>query len=245
MRDPRPSRSARPDDFFAAAEAEYPDAPVWSGEMYLELHRGVYTSQLRTKQGNRRSEHLLREAELWAATAAVRRGSEYPYDALERAWRTVLLLQFHDILPGSAIAWVHREAEQKHAAVAVELEAIIARSMADLAGDGTVRLEAHGEPVGPHAQAMVVELVESDSVGVHENADGWTLSTARVSVTVGRDGSIRSLRGPIWARCDPCRCQGRGAANPPRPPESVGRLGPRRPLQAQRARARHPERRSA
>ena len=51
-----------------AAEAEYPDAPVWSGELYLELHRGTYTSQARTKAGNRRSEHLLREAELWAAT---------------------------------------------------------------------------------------------------------------------------------------------------------------------------------
>ena len=51
---------------------EYPDAPVWSGELYLELHRATYTSQARTKAGNRRSEHLLREAELWAAT---RRGA--------------------------------------------------------------------------------------------------------------------------------------------------------------------------
>ncbi|GAA3353249.1 hypothetical protein GCM10017744_005720 [Streptomyces antimycoticus] len=42
-----------PDDFFAAARAEYPDAPVWTGELYLELHRATYTSQARTKQGNR------------------------------------------------------------------------------------------------------------------------------------------------------------------------------------------------
>ena len=60
-----------PQEFFAAAQAEYPNPPVWVGELYLELHRGTYTSQARTKQGNRRSEHLLREAELWAATAAV------------------------------------------------------------------------------------------------------------------------------------------------------------------------------
>ena len=60
-----------PRAFFSEAEAEYANPPVWSGEMYLELHRGTYTSQLRTKRGNRRNEHLLREAELWAATAAV------------------------------------------------------------------------------------------------------------------------------------------------------------------------------
>ncbi|MEB0222399.1 hypothetical protein, partial [Pseudomonas sp. AB12(2023)] len=68
-----------PRRFFEAAEAEYPEAPIWSGELYLEFHRGTYTSQARTKRGNRRSEHLLREAELWAATASIRTGAAYPY----------------------------------------------------------------------------------------------------------------------------------------------------------------------
>src|SRR5690606_11423258 len=49
-----------PTDFFKAAEEEYPDAPVWSGELYLEKHRGTFTTQAKTKLGNRRSEHLLR-----------------------------------------------------------------------------------------------------------------------------------------------------------------------------------------
>ena len=125
-----------PQAFFREAEAEYPDAPVWVGEMYLELHRGVYTSQLRTKQGNRRNEGLLREAELWATTAALRNGLAYPRMELEEAWRTVLLLQFHDILPGSSIAWVHRDAERLHAEVSATLEGVIARSLEALAGDG-------------------------------------------------------------------------------------------------------------
>ena len=73
-RGPRTRSSARP-------QAEYPDAPVWSGELYLELHRATYTSQARTKAGNRRSEHLLREAELWAATAAVQAGVRLPVRA--------------------------------------------------------------------------------------------------------------------------------------------------------------------
>ncbi|MCP3818605.1 glycosyl hydrolase-related protein [Streptomyces sp. A3M-1-3] len=124
-----------PAAFFAKAEAEYPDPPVWVGELYLELHRATLTSQARTKQGNRRSEHLLREAELWAATAAVRAGFSYPYAQLDRIWKTVLLHQFHDILPGSSIAWVHREAERTYAAVAEELTGVVNAAQRALAGD--------------------------------------------------------------------------------------------------------------
>ncbi|WP_197363194.1 alpha-mannosidase, partial [Streptomyces clavuligerus] len=130
-------RIEHPDAFFAAARAEYPDAPVWSGEMYLELHRATYTSQARTKQGNRRSEHLLRETELWATAAALRSGSyAYPYEELDRLWKTVLLHQFHDILPGSSIAWVHREAEAEYARVAAELEELTGRALTALGPGG-------------------------------------------------------------------------------------------------------------
>ena len=121
-----------PAGFFADAEAEYPGAPVWSGEMYLELHRGTYTTQARTKQGNRRSEHLLREAELWSSTATLRTGHPYPAAELKELWEMVLLLQFHDILPGSSIAWVHADAERNHAAIATRAEQLIA----DAAGVG-------------------------------------------------------------------------------------------------------------
>ncbi|WP_433257933.1 alpha-mannosidase [Streptosporangium sp. CA-135522] len=124
-----------PTEFFAKAEAEYPAPPVWVGELYLELHRATFTSQAKTKQGNRRSESLLREAELWAATAATRVGSEYPHERLDRIWKTVLLHQFHDILPGSSIAWVHREAEKTYAAVAAELNEIIDGAQRALAGN--------------------------------------------------------------------------------------------------------------
>jgi alpha-mannosidase len=129
---------------FEAFEAGLPTPGVWSGEMYLEFHRGTYTSQIRTKQGNRRSEHLLREAELWATTAAVRLGLDYPYDALEDAWHTVLLQQFHDILPGSSIAWVYEVAEENYAAVAATLEELIGGSISALANGGAVALAGVG-----------------------------------------------------------------------------------------------------
>ncbi|MEU3279145.1 alpha-mannosidase [Streptomyces antibioticus] len=135
-----------PAAFFAKARAEHPEPPVWVGELYLELHRATLTSQAGTKQGNRRSEHLLREAELWAATAAVRTGFPYPYAELDRIWKTVLLHQFHDILPGSSIAWVHREARATYARVAAELTAIIDAAQRSLAGEGTTPLVFNAAP---------------------------------------------------------------------------------------------------
>ncbi|MGW0416925.1 alpha-mannosidase, partial [Streptomyces collinus] len=141
-----------PAAFFAKAEADYPDPPVWVGELYLELHRATLTSQAKTKQGNRRSEHLLYEAELWATTAAVRSGFRYPYEDLDRIWKTVLLHQFHDILPGSSIAWVHREARATYERVAAELEGITGAAQRALAGEGDTPLVFNA---APHPRAGV------------------------------------------------------------------------------------------
>ncbi len=67
-----------PNSFFEAARAEYADPPTWMGELYLEYHRGTYTTQSRTKQGNRRSEHLLREAESGPRLPPCARASSTP-----------------------------------------------------------------------------------------------------------------------------------------------------------------------
>ncbi|MFZ9863745.1 MAG: alpha-mannosidase [Ilumatobacteraceae bacterium] len=103
--------------FFAEAEDEYgPIAPTWVGEMYFEKHRGTYSTQIGTKQGNRNSERLLHEIELWSSLARHRPSM------LDEWWKRVLTQQFHDIIPGSSIAWVHRDAEDEHAAIAAEIE---------------------------------------------------------------------------------------------------------------------------
>jgi alpha-mannosidase len=161
----------KPADFFAKAQAEYPDPPVWVGELYLELHRGTYTSQAKTKQGNRRSEHLLREAELWAATAAVRAGYPYPYQPLDRLWKTVLLHQFHDILPGSSIAWVHRQARATYAAVAAELEEIIAGAQQALVQPGADQGTGPGAGLGPD-DSIVFNAAPFERDGVPAMAAG-------------------------------------------------------------------------
>jgi alpha-mannosidase len=166
-------RIEHPDAFFAAARAEYPDAPVWRGELYLELHRATFTSQARTKQGNRRSEHRLREAELWAATAAVRTsGYDYPYERLDRLWKTVLLHQFHDILPGSSIAWVHREAEAEYARVAAELEEITAGAVAALGAGAPGPAVYNTSPRGRADVVPVPAGPASGDAGRQRLADG-------------------------------------------------------------------------
>jgi alpha-mannosidase len=192
-----------PAEFFAAAEEEYAaEAPVWSGEMYLEFHRGVYTSQVAMKQGNRRTEHLLREAELWAATAAVRTDHPYPYDELDRIWRAMLLNQFHDILPGSSIAWVHREAREVYARLEHELDALV--------GDATTALGAGEEPVafnaapfevdGVPALAAAPRLVLDGAVELSQTGDGTVLDNGRFRLEVDPGGVLVSVLDLVAGR---------------------------------------------
>jgi len=185
-----------PADFFKSAQAESDIDPVWVGEMYLELHRGTYSAQVRTKRGNRRSEALLRLAELWAATAFVRVGLPYPAEELKGIWENVLLLQFHDILPGSSISWVHRDAERLHGEAEVALEAIIERSLRALAGEGDVSLAVNGSPysrrgVAPYAVAPTVAATDSGSAFVE--GSGAVLRNDYLELTVDADGTFVSL----------------------------------------------------
>lgn len=82
--------------------------PKWAGELYLELHRGTLTTQAKTKALNRASEHRLLEAEAFGAIATLD-GFTYPHREIEQAWKTLLLNQFHDILPGSSIHEVYED----------------------------------------------------------------------------------------------------------------------------------------
>ncbi|MCU1648704.1 MAG: alpha-mannosidase [Nocardia sp.] len=186
----------KPADFFAKAEAEYSNPPVWVGELYLELHRATLTSQAKTKQGNRRSEHLLREAELWAATAAVRKDFAYPYDAFDHTWKTVLLHQFHDILPGSAIAWVYREAAQTYAAVAQELAEIIERAQWVLGGErvGPNLFNSTPHPWRSVPAGAAAQPEQSGSCSVIARAEGgFVLENGVLRVEVDARGLVISV----------------------------------------------------
>jgi alpha-mannosidase len=172
------------EEFFDKAMTDYPDAPRWVGELYFETHRGTYTSQAKTKAGNRRCELLLREAELWCVAAyGTTVANGYPKEQLDRIWKTVLLHQFHDILPGSSIAWVHREAEETYERLMVDLESIIAAALEALVGtsaDGSAgpsRLAVAN--AAPHARdevaivdASVLDGVDRSALHLQPLADG-------------------------------------------------------------------------
>jgi len=124
-------RMSRVDDFFSSLPQE--GLPVWVGELYLELHRGTLTSQGKVKKLNREAEHRLLEAEAFAAIAALR-GARYPKDELERLWKTLLLNQFHDILPGSSIHEVYEEAHGQLEGAVRGAEGLRDAALGDLAG---------------------------------------------------------------------------------------------------------------
>jgi alpha-mannosidase len=187
---------ASPVEFFRDAKTDYPVRPVWDGELYLEIHRGVYTSQHRTKAGNRRSEQLLRAAELWATTATVRRGLPYPADELRELWQIVLLQQFHDILPGTSIAWVHREAEKNYDLVAEKLRAIIRRSVEAVAGVGDAELLANASPFPTSsipAGGIGVPTLGRDEVTITREGDGILLESPLIRLEIDAAGHIVSL----------------------------------------------------
>ncbi|MBW4489599.1 MAG: alpha-mannosidase [Trichocoleus desertorum ATA4-8-CV12] len=86
--------------------------PTWNNELYLEFHRGCYTTHAEQKRWNRRCEQLLYQAELFASFATLTTGAAYPKAELEAAWKKMLFNQFHDILPGSSIPEVFVDANQ-------------------------------------------------------------------------------------------------------------------------------------
>ena len=91
-----------------------PKTPHWQGELYLEYHRGTYTSQAKNKRYNRKSEFLYEKAETLALTSSLLCGAAYPKAALQSGWETILLNQFHDIIPGSSIHEVYEVSHKQY-----------------------------------------------------------------------------------------------------------------------------------
>lgn len=89
---------------------------TWDGELYLEYHRGTYTSQAYTKMMNRRLELLYRETEWLGAMNSLNIGdwNSYPQTDLTKGWKTILRHQFHDIIPGSSITEVYEDTKVEY-----------------------------------------------------------------------------------------------------------------------------------
>ncbi len=130
--------------FMKGIRQEMPNLPAYSGELYLELHRGTLTSIARIKRGNRKTELALREAEFMCTLAGLR-GAAYPADRLRDVWKTLLTNQFHDILPGSSIQAVNDEAVETFDRCIAEAQAM-----------GMTALRALGAAGGKNAKRLLV-----------------------------------------------------------------------------------------
>ncbi|MEZ2252062.1 alpha-mannosidase [Microcoleus sp.] len=128
-----------------------PLLPLWKDELYLEFHRGCYTTHADQKRYNRRCEELLYQAELLSSLATICAGAIYPKSELEIAWKKVLFNQFHDILPGSSIAQVYADANLGWAEVDRTCRSIVLTSLDAIASQISLP-----SPPQPDAQPILI-----------------------------------------------------------------------------------------
>ena len=188
------------DKLFQAAPSL--NLPVWKSELYLEYHRGVYTSQAHTKWSNRRDEELLLNTEKFSSIASLY-GAKYPAEDLNYGWKKVLFNQFHDILSGSSVGAVYKDADRDYADVrrleTGDLNAALKRI------ESRVNTNGAGVPVivfNPLAwdRTQPVEFeatFPSATNGVEVRDDTGKVLASQV---IGRDPQARSLRVVFMAQ---------------------------------------------
>ncbi|MED0661960.1 alpha-mannosidase [Geobacillus thermodenitrificans] len=112
--------TGRADEFFERLHKKIKETDqyvhVWDGELYLEYHRGTYTSQAYNKRMNRKMELLYRETEWMGIVSTMLNDdwSHYPFEQLNEGWKIILRNQFHDIIPGSSIREVYEDSKEEY-----------------------------------------------------------------------------------------------------------------------------------
>ncbi|XP_061577780.1 alpha-mannosidase 2C1 [Cololabis saira] len=195
-----------PDRLFSQLRAESALLCTWSGELFLELHNGTYTTQAQIKRENRQCETLLHDVEVASSLALCRnRTFLYPQEKLQQLWRLLLLNQFHDVIPGSCVGVVVDDALKYYN---------------DIRSDGSVLLREACEALGPKGSSVGVfnslpwerhevvqiqdgtdkpglALVRAPSVGASPVIDIQPVTA--VSVTLQADGTVLMENGILKA----------------------------------------------
>ena len=190
-------RFGRVDDFCDELH-QAGDLPVWDGELYMEGHRGIYTSQAWLKRANLDLEESLRIAELVV-------GDSPEHTAvLNECWTTVLLHQFHDILPGSSIAEVYQQALVANDEAAEAANHLVKAGLGT--GDaifnpssthrsGVVEVDGDlcwADGIPPLASGITMSELPTSMSPV--SCDGTTVDNGLISFRVGGCGCIKALR---------------------------------------------------
>jgi alpha-mannosidase len=128
--------------FFREIGKRNPLLPKWHGDLYLELHRGTYTTHAANKRSNRKAEVLYREAEIWGQFAGP--SPDNMNNRLEAGWKLIMLNQFHDIIPGTAIPEAYATSEEEYSQVFLIGKSALTDSLHTLAG--SIATEGEGIP---------------------------------------------------------------------------------------------------
>uniref|UniRef100_W5LF31 alpha-mannosidase n=1 Tax=Astyanax mexicanus TaxID=7994 RepID=W5LF31_ASTMX len=206
---------SNPDRLFSELQADSSLLCTWSGELFLELHNGTYTTQAKIKLENRRCEALLHDIEVASCLALTQTaGFEYPTEKLQKLWRLLLLNQFHDVIPGSCIEIVVEDALEYYNEIEKTGSGLLhsacnALRTSPWLGAGSSPAFLNTLPWERTEVIALTEdgaqtklaLVKAPSVGVSPvTASAESVST--VSITELADGSVRMENGLLSAVLD-------------------------------------------
>ncbi len=177
----------RPTDTIAKIRGEFEQStkdlrftPKWSGELYLEMHRGTYTTMAANKKSNRYSEFLLQKAEALSSISSLLSGAAYPKSVFDDSWTIVLRNQFHDIIPGSSIKEVYEDSAKEYAIVAENGNAIIDNAIAEIsssiATDGGILIY---NPTSFAIEDEVINVDGKDVAAEYVPAHGYAVITPK------------------------------------------------------------------
>lgn len=148
--------------------------PTWAGELYLELHRGTYTSMAKNKKFNRECEFLCQEAETLSVVDMINCGGSFDEKTLHESWKIILLNQFHDIIPGSSIKEVYDDSDMQYKKIREDVGRIKEEKLESIANN----IDGHGIMVyNPNGFEASGYVLYNDEPLYAENvpAMGWKL----------------------------------------------------------------------
>ncbi|AFK22758.1 glycoside hydrolase family 38 C-terminal domain-containing protein [Pyrococcus sp. ST04] len=195
------------EEYLRELKAHIKDMPTWEGELYVEVHRGTYTTNLRVKKLMAEAESILRSAEIWASIAHSLGVMEYPKQKLDNLWKRILLHQFHDVLPGSSIREVYDEVEKDLNKVIEEANSIVEEALQkisqgealvfnDLPWERKEVIEIDGRPMLIKAEPLgwkPIEEIKEGYINAQEKNGKIIIENELISVIINEEGEIISL----------------------------------------------------
>ncbi|KAM9753087.1 alpha-mannosidase 2C1 [Menidia menidia] len=189
-----------PDSLFSQLQADSALLCTWTGELFLELHNGTYTTQAQIKRENRQCEAQLHDIEIASSLALCRdRTFQYPQEKLQQLWRLLLLNQFHDVIPGSCIGMVVEDALKDYEEIRRDGNALLREAFDALGSKGSSVGVFNSLPWERREVIQITDgskklaLVSAPSVGVSPVKD--TQPVTPVSITLQSDGAVLMENG--------------------------------------------------